>query len=247
MKPARRGLAPLLLAGIMLVAGCAGGGSRTPPLDPSAPASDSATPGVGASPSESSSAGPGVATPSGTATPGRTPATTPGGTVNPTVAPSSCPTVSPIRVTRVDAGPRRATEVVTLVSDGTNLTSGTREQIDFLTPALTAPDGTTITDEATFRTIATLVAGQRHRVLLTRPEPPDATAAPNRKPFSSPGTYVVYNASSQLLADVVVQCAGAELTWTFVSEADPSNGQVNCAVEPPRSNALARVLFANNC
>ena len=38
-----------------------------------------------------------------------------------------------------------------------------------------------------------------------------------------------------------------ELIWTFVSEADPSTGQVNCAVEPPRSNALARLLFQNNC
>ena len=91
------------------------------------------------------------------------------------------------------------------------------------------------------------MAAQRHRVLLTRPEPPDATASTSRKPFSSPGTYVVYNASSQLIADVVVQCSGAELIWTFVAEADPSSGQVNCAVEPPRSNALARVLFQNNC
>jgi hypothetical protein len=41
--------------------------------------------------------------------------------------------------------------------------------------------------------------------------------------------------------------SGAELIWSFVSEADPSSGQVNCAVEPPRSNALARVLFQNNC
>ena len=64
------------------------------------------------------------------------------------MAPSSCPTVNPIRVNRAETGPRRATEVVTVISDGTNLTSGTREQTDFLTPALTAPDGTTITDEA---------------------------------------------------------------------------------------------------
>ena len=84
-------------------------------------------------------------------------------------------------------------------------------------------------------------------MLLTRPEPPDATRLDQPKPFNSPGTYVVYNASSQLVADVVVQCSGAELIWIFVSEADPSSGQVNCAVEPPRSNALARVLFQNNC
>ena len=191
-------------------------------------------------------------TPEGSATPGSTPsgtaAATPGGSAPPaTVAPSSCPTVNPIRVNRAEVAPRRATEVVAVISDGTNLTSGTREQSDFLNPALTAPDGTTITDEATFRKIATLVAGQRHRVLLTRPEPPDATASASRKPFSAPGTYVVFNASSQLVADVVVQCSGAELIWSFVSEADPSSGQVNCAVEPPRSNALARVLFQNNC
>jgi hypothetical protein len=163
------------------------------------------------------------------------------------VAPASCPTVNPIRVTRADVGPRRATEVVTVVSDGTNLTSGTREQTDFLTPTLSAPDGTTITDEATFAKIARLVAGQKHRVLLTRPEPPDANASANRKPFNAPGTYVVYNASSQLVADVVVQCSGTEQIWNFVSEADPSSGQVNCAIEPSRSNALARLIYQNNC
>ena len=255
MKPARRRLAPFLLAGTLVLAGCAGG-SRTPTVDPTATASGATAPAGSASPALDGSASPGstpgAATPNGTATQGSTPVGTaaapPGGTPPPpTVAPSSCPTVNPIRVNRVDAGPRRATEVVALISTGTNLTSGTREQTDFLTPALTAADGTTITDEATFRKIATLIAGQRHRVLLTRPEPPDATASTSRKPFNSPGTYVVYNASSQLVADVVVQCSGAELIWIFVSEADPSSGQVNCAVEPPRSNALARVLFQNNC
>ena len=113
----------------------------------------SASPSVDGSASPGST--PGSATPNGTATPGSTPvgtaAATPGGTPPPpTVAPSSCPTVNPIRVNRVDTGPRRATEVVALISTGTNLTSGTREQTDFLTPALTAADGTTITDEATF-------------------------------------------------------------------------------------------------
>ena len=134
-----------------------------------------------------------------------------------------------------------------MVSDGTNVTSGTREQTDFLTPALSAPNGTTISDQATFDKIARLVAGQRHRVLLTRPEPPDANASANRKPFNAPGTYVAYNASSQLVADVVVQCSGAELTWSFVSEADPSSGQVNCAIEPSRNNALARLIYQNYC
>ena len=251
MKPAHRGLAPFLLAGLVVLAGCAGGPSRTP-NEPSGAGSDSATRADSASPSGDGSASPtSLGTGTSSPTPGSTPvgtAATPGGTSpSGTVAPSSCPTVNPIRVNRAETGPRRATEVVTVVSDGTNLTSGTREQTDFLTPALTAPDGTTITDDATFRKIATLVARQRHRVLLTRPEPPDATASTSRKPFSSAGTYVVYNASSQLVADVVVQCSGAELIWTFVSEADPGSGQVNCAVEPPRTNALARVLFQNNC
>jgi hypothetical protein len=255
MKPAHRGLASVLLAGLLVLAGCAGGGSRTPTDEPSGAGSDSATPADSAAPSVDGSASPtspGTATPTGSPTPGSTPVgtagATPGGTSpSATVAPSSCPTVNPTRVSRAETGPRRATEVVTVISDGNNLTSGTREQADFVTPALTAPDGTTITDEATFRKIATLVAGQRHRVLLTRPEPPDTTASAGRKPFNSPGTYVVYNASSQLVADVVVQCSGAELIWTFVSEADPSSGQVNCAVEPPRTNALARILFQNNC
>jgi hypothetical protein len=256
MKPAHRGLAPFLLAGLLVLAGCAaGGGARTPTAEPSGAGSGSTTPADSAAPSADGSASPttaDTATPTGSPTPGSTPVgtegATPGGTPpSATVAASSCPTVNPIRVNRAETGPRRATEVVAVISDGTNLTSGTREQTDFLTPALTAPDGTTITDEATFAKIATLVAGQRHRVLLTRPEPPDATASTSRKPFSSPGTYVVYNASSQLIADVVVQCSGAELIWTFVSEADPSSGQVNCAVEPPRTNALARVLFQNNC
>jgi hypothetical protein len=248
MKPARRRLALVLLAGTLALAGCAGGGSGTPTPGPDATASSSVASDASASPSVAGSGSPST-TPDGRATPGstlsRTAAATPGGTAAP--APSSCPTVNPIRVSRAETGPRRATEVVALISDGTNLTSGTREQTDFLTPVLTAPDGTTITDEATFGKIAKLVAGQRHRVLLSRPEPPDATASTNRKPFSSPGTYVVYNASSQLVADVVVLCSGAEQIWTFASEADPSSGQVNCAVEPPRSNALARVLFQNHC
>lgn len=246
MKPARGRLAPFLLASTLALAGCAGGGLRTPTVEASPSSAGSATPVGSASPLVAGSAS-AESTPA-TATP-VAPATTPSGGTPPsaTVAPSSCPTVNPIRVNRVDTSPQRATEVVAVISTGTNLTSGTREQTDFLTPALTAPDGTTITDDATFGKIVTLVAGQRHRVLLARPEPPDAAASTSRKPFNSPGTYVIYNASSQLVADVVVQCSGTELIWTFVAEADPSSGQVNCAVEPPRSNALARVLFQNNC
>lgn len=266
MEPVHRCLAPILLAGTLVLAGCAGGlggGTRTPsatlPSDPAGSASSTplgtASPSVAGPPGTEAPGG--TATPSGTetaASPGGTASPAPAGTPGPTaglppatVNPASCPTVNPIRVTRADTGPRRATEVVAVISDGTNLTSGTREQTDFLTPALTAPDGTTITDDATFRKIATLVAGQKHRVLLTRPDAPDAGASTSRKPFNSPGTYVVFNASSQLVADVVVQCSGAELIWSFVSEADPSSGQVNCAVEPSRSNALARLLFQNNC
>jgi hypothetical protein len=236
-----------LLASALVLTGCGGarGGGNTP-----TPSSTLGT--ASASPSLNGSASPGSASPGtaspGAATPGSTPALSPGGTPPPaTVAPASCPTVNPVRVTRADVGPRRATEVVTVISDGTNLTSGTREQTDFLTPALSAPDGTTMSDEPTFRKIASLVAGQKHRVLLTRPEPPDANASASRKPFSAPGTYVLYNASSQLVADVVVQCSGAELIWSFVSEADPSSGQVNCAVEPSKSNALARLIYQNNC
>ena len=248
MKPAHRCAVLFLLASALVLTGCGGarGGGNTP-----TPSSTIGT--ASASPSLNGSASPGSATPGstaspGTATPGSTATLSPAGTPPPaTVAPSSCPTVNPVRVTRADVGPRRATEVVTVISDGTNLTSGTREQTDFLTPALSAPDGTTISDEATFKKIASLVAGQKHRVLLTRPESPDANASTSRKPFSAPGTYVLYNASSQLVADVVVQCSGTEMIWSFVSEADPSSGQVNCAVEPSRSNALARLVYQNNC
>ena len=248
MKSAHRCVVPLLLASALVLTSCSGGargGRTTSTATPTATvATGLATPAGSVSPSVNGSATPGAVTPS----PGSTSTLPPGTTTSPaTVAPASCPTVNPIRVTRAEVGPRRATEVVTVVSDGTNVTSGTREQTDFLTPALTAPDGTTITDEATLAKIASLVAGQKHRVLLTRPEPPDANASTSRKPFSAPGTYVVYNASSQLVADVVVQCSGAELIWSFVSEADPSSGQVNCAIEPSRSNALARLIYQNNC
>ena len=61
-------------------------------------------------------------------------------------------------------------------------------------------------------------------MLLVRPDAPDASANVSKKPFSAPGTYVIYNASSQLTADVVVQCSGQEQTWTFLAEADPSVG-----------------------
>ena len=251
MKPAHRwghAFWLFLLASALVLTGCssARGGRTTPTPSPTEVGSGSATPLGTASPSLSGSASP-ASVPPGTGTPGSTVGQTPSGTPVTTVAPASCPTVNPVRVPRAEVGPRRATEVVTVISDGTNLTTGTREQTDFLSPALSAPDGTTITDEPTFTKIAKLVAAQRHRVLLTRPEAPDANASASRKPFSAPGTYVIYTASSQLVADVVVQCSGAEMVWNFVSEADPSSGQINCAVEPSRSNALARLLYQNNC
>ena len=248
MKPAHRCVVLFLLASALLLTSCSGGargGGTTPSATPTAPVGPvTATPQGSASPPVDGSATPGAATPS----PGSTPTLPPGTTTSPaTVAPASCPTVNPVRVTRADVGPRRATEVLTVVSDGTNRTLRPREQTDFLSPTLSAPHGTTNTDEATFAKIARLVAGQKHRVLLTRPEPPDANASASRKPFNAPGTYVLYNASSQLVADVVVQCSGAEMIWSFVSEADPSSGQVNCAIEPSRSNALARLIYQNNC
>jgi hypothetical protein len=156
--------------------------------------------------------------------------------------------VTPVRVDKVDSQPRRTTEVVSLVSDGKSLTSGTREQADFLTPTLQGPDGTTVTDEATVQRVAALIsAAGRNRVLLTRPEAPDASASADRRPFNAAGTYVLFNASAPLVAGVVVQCGGQEQRWTFTAEGDPSNGQVNCAVEPAKTNAIAHLVYANNC
>ncbi len=230
---------------LLALAGCAGGGDNTPSA--TTVASDSSTPldRDGTAPTDPGTSGTASASPDlgGTASPnvGATSGT------SSSAAPDSCPTVNPVRVTRADTAPRRATEVVTVVSDGTNLTSGTREQNDFLTPSLTAPDGATAKDQAAFEKISKLLAGQKHRVLLVRPDPPDAAASTTKKPFSAPGTYVVYNASSQLTATVAVQCAGTEVVWTFNSEADPSTGQVNCAIEPSKNNGLARLLYQNNC
>jgi len=254
MTPARRCVGAIALAVLLPLAGCSGGtGGRTPAATPSASDTfESSTPTPSDSPSPGGSETPDSASPtpgpsgsgsseSGTPTPGLTPSQSTTG------APISCPSVNPVRVNRADTAPRRATEVVTVVSDGTNLTSGTREQSDFLTPSLTAPDGATAEDPAAFAKITKLLAAQKHRVLLERPEAPDSAAETGKKPFNAPGTYVIYNASSQLTATVSVQCAGTEVLWTFISEADPSTGQVNCAIEPSKSNALARLLYQNNC
>ena len=250
MKRARRTSILVVALSVFALTACSGGGGEVEnPLPSSAvtEADATATAPDTASPSASDPAG-GTASP-GTASPSTTSSDTasPGTTPSATVMPATCTSVTPVRVARVDTDPRRTTEVVSVVSDGRNLTSGTREQSDFMTPVLTSPDQTAVTDEATIRKIAALIAAQKHRVLLVRPDAPDANLNVSKKPFSAPGTYVIYNASSQLTADVVVQCSGQEQTWTLLAEADPSVGQVNCAVEPSRSNALARQVYQNNC
>jgi hypothetical protein len=255
MTSLRRWLGPSLLLGALALSACTSGGANplaTPGSSATAAATDTAT----GSPTDTASPGtasPDTATP-GTASPG-TAAPTPSGTDSGSATASpgatgpaaACTTVTPIRVMDVTVDPRRITEVVTVVSDGRTLTSGTRDQTDFLTPTLTGPDGNSVTDDATTRGIAALVAGQKHRVLLTRPDPPDTTATVAKKPFNTTGTFVIFNASSQLTATVVVQCSGQQQNWTFVGEADPSVGQVNCAVEPSKSNGLARQAYQNNC
>jgi hypothetical protein len=169
------------------------------------------------------------------------------GSPAPTSAGPGCAGGVPVRVDRADTDARRTTEIVTVVSDGRNLTYGTREQSGFEDPVLKAPDGTMVTDDATLQKVASLLAVSKHRVLLVRPDAPDAKATPNRKPFSSPGTYVLYSASAVLTAQVVIQCGAQEQTWVFTGEANPTTGVINCAVEPPKSSALARVVYGNNC
>ena len=169
------------------------------------------------------------------------------GSPAPTSAGPACTGGVPVRIDRAETDPRRTTEIVTVVSDGRNLTSGTREQSDFEDPVLKAPHGTMVTDNATLQKVASLLAVTKNRVLLARPDAPDAKAGTNRKPFSSPGTYVLYNASAVLTAQVVIQCGAQEQTWVFIGEANPTTGVINCAVQPPRSSALARAVYANNC
>ena len=208
---------------------------------PSPGGSGTASPDLTASPSGSASPG-GSATPSGTATPGSS------GT--PSVAQVSCTSVTPIRIERSTVEPRRTTEVVTLVSDGRNLTPGTREQTDFSVPVLTAPDAvTTIDDEATIKKIADLIEGSsKNRILL---DPPRTAGHRQRRRTSArttrPGTYVVFNASGVLSADVIVDCSGQEQRWRFTAEADPTVGTINCAVEPSKSNAVARQVYGTFC
>lgn len=237
------GLAALALTG------CAGSGGN--PLATASPSpsatSASASPSGSGPPSPSSSpspspatASPGTASPSSSASPGSPSPSSSGVQV-------SCTTVLVTGLGRTTVGPLRTTDVATVVSDGRNLTPGTRQQTDFTAPVLTAPGGGTISDAGTVQQVANLLVGQKHRVLTERPPAPDEGTDPTKRPFSSPGTYAVYNASSLLTSEAVVQCAGQQQTWTFTAEGDPATGQINCAVEPGRSNALARSVYAQSC
>ncbi len=248
-------LAGALATSALLLVGCGTTGrpSATPPTSSgsvTARPSDSAAPDT-QSPAISPSPGTPVDIPSLEATPtadltAANPTAT--GTPGSTKAMVTCTTVTPVRVDMVTSQPRRTTEVISVVSDGKNITTGTGEQTDFLAPTLQGPDRTEITDEATITKIAALINGSgKNRVLLTRPEAPDADVNANRRPFNAPGTYVLYNASGVLDAEVIVQCNGQQQRWSFTAEADNTTGQVNCAVEPPKTNAIARSVFASNC
>lgn len=258
MRPARW---TALLLGALVLTGCGTTGapgsstgpgtaaSTAPSASDSSPATASATPtesGTGSpSPGATGSPTPGSAGPSPSSS---LPSTTGGATPDSTAAPASCAQPTPVRVEKAVAAPRRTTEVVSVVSDGKSLTSGTREQSDFAVPTLVSPEGASVTDAAAVQKVASIVAATgKNRLLLRRPDSPDATADASRKPFDTPGTYVLYNASSPLSGDVVVQCDGQEQRWTFTAEADPTSGQVNCAVEPPKTNALARQVYGSNC
>ena len=265
--PARHalGLAATVLVATTALGGCSGstGGLGSASSSPSATSSPTEP---SASPSPTDTASPGTASPvsgspspeaSGTGSPGTA---SPGATATPigTVVPGSpSPSSSGVQVTcvsvtvtglgRTSVGPLRTTDVATVVSDGRNVTPGTRQQTDFAPPVLTAPGGGTISDAGTIQQVTNLLVGQKHRVLTERPPAPDESIDPTKRPYSSPGTYAVYNASSLLSSEAVVQCAGQQQTWIFTAEGDPTTGQINCAVEPTRSNALARSVFAQSC
>jgi hypothetical protein len=230
---ARLGAVAVSVLGMLVLYSCGGPASRT-----SSPSSTPTTSTARAVPTGLPGGTPGAAD-SGSPFDTGSPA--------PTSAGPACAGGVPVRVDRAEADARRTTEIVTVVSDGKNLTYGTREQSDFENPVLKAPDGTMLTDDATLQKIANLLAITKNRVLLVRPDAPDAKASTSRKPFSSPGTYVLYNASAVLTAQVVIQCGAQEQTWVFAGEANPTTGVINCAVEPPKSNALARVVYGNNC
>jgi hypothetical protein len=156
--------------------------------------------------------------------------------------------VEPSKLGKITVDPKRTTEVATVVSDGRSLTSGSSEQTDFLAAKLVASDGTVISDPPTMSRIATLISNTtKNTVLLSRPDPPDSRADVSKRPFSSAGTYALYNASSALRADVVVVCGGQQQTWIFTAESNPATGVVNCAVQPGRSNVLATLVYQNAC
>ena len=249
--PARaRRLAGLVVGGLgaLALTACSPSGSADPLTTPSPTGSATSEPST-SSPSPSDSASPGTASP-GTALPG----TASPGTASPgTASPSSsgvqvtCAAVTVTGLGRTSVGPLRTTDVATVVSDGRNLTPGTRQQTDFAAPVLTAPGGATISDAGTVQQVANLLVSQKHRVLLQRPPAPDESTDPTKRPFSSPGTYALYNASSLISAEAAVQCGGQQQTWVFSAEGDPATGQINCAVEPSRSAALPRSVFAQSC
>lgn len=228
--------------------GAGSSGSASPNADASGSASGTPDPSVtpGSSPSAGSSTTP-AATPSGSAS--QVASSSPSQTQAATQAPTAtCSAVTLLRVERVDTEPRRTTEVVTLVSDGRNLTTGTRENSEFIPANLTSPNGTSLNDRPTVETVLSLISqSSKNRVLLDRPEGPDADASASKKPFSSPGNYVVFNASAPLVAQIVVSCGGEEQTWIFNAEADASSGVVNCAVEPPKSQSLPRIVYQSYC
>ena len=234
--------------GALALAGCSSPGNANP-LATAEPTASATTASASPSPSDSASpatASPGTASP-GTASPGT--ATASPGTASPSSSgvQVTCTSVTVTGLGRTTIGPLRTTDIATLVSDGRNLTPGTRQQTDFTTPVLTAPGGGTITDAGTVQQVANLLVGQKHRVLVERPPAPDEGTDPTKRPFSSPGTYAVYNASSLVTTEATVQCAGQQQTWVFTAESDPATGQINCAVEPARSAALARSVFAQSC
>jgi hypothetical protein len=255
------GLATL---GLLVATSCGTGGiPGTAPSELSAPTSSAEDPSADASSPDPESPSPTVSsTADGTGTP-TPPVTTPtpapgpdssgsdpgGATATPGPTTAGCAAIVPQRVERVDTQPRRTTEVISLQSDGRTLTSGTRDQTEFRTPTLEAPSGEEeLSDRATMAKIAVLVAASaKKRVLLDRPEAPDARASASQRPFDAPGVYVLYNASSPLTAAVVLTCDGREQRWSFSAETDPATGQVNCAVKPAKTNALASVVYTNNC
>jgi hypothetical protein len=138
--------------------------------------------------------------------------------------------------------------VVTVVSDGDSLTPGTREQTEFVSPSLQDSAGVEVDDTALLARAVSLVGSNgRPQVMRKRSDAPDTGLAANRRPFNTPGTYVVFNASAPLRAVVIVSCGGQEQRWSFVGETNPASGQINCAVEPPKRNALAQAVHQSNC